>query len=304
MNSSNVLLGSIFIQECFPCLASMCAAGEYFRSTSFGDDIVIVAAYRTALCKARRGQFKDTLPDDILAPVLKVCYSLICLSLNCSHQDSEQTCSSGLQAVVDIVASIRAKNFQQALDCLLPMGITSENVAERYGVTRKEQDQAAVDSHRKAAAATASGRFKDEIVPVATKIVDPKTGDEKHKTVTVDDGIRASTTLADLAKLRPSFKRDGSTTVFQFGNGLLLLKGYSHAEEQGKVPRLLLDQTDLFWHELRISFENMHVPEYVIFAHKMQPKLFNDLFGVYSKIQLLEFRFGSQKNYLGFQSRD
>ncbi|KAL5714270.1 acetyl-CoA C-acyltransferase [Ranunculus cassubicifolius] len=327
--------------------ASMCAAGEYFRSTSFGDDIVIVAAYRAALCKARRGQFKDTLPDDLLAPVLKAVVETARLNPAevgdivvgtvlppGSQRASEcrmaafyaefpeivpirtvnRQCSSGLQAVADVAAFIRAdfydigigagvesmsvnpmswegspnpkeKNFQQALDCLLPMGITSENVAERYGVTRKEQDQAAVDSHRKAAAATASGRFKDEIVLVATKIVDPKTGDEKHITVTVDDGIRASTTLADLAKLRPAFKRDGSTTVFQFGNGLLLLKGYSHAEEQGKVPRLLLDQTDLFWHELRISFENMHVPDYVIFAHKMQPKLFNDLFGVYSKIR-------------------
>ncbi|KAL5702542.1 acetyl-CoA C-acyltransferase [Ranunculus cassubicifolius] len=284
--------------------ASMCAAGEYFRSASFGDDIVIVAAYRTALCKARRGQFKDTLADDLLAPVLKAVVETAKLNPAevgdivvgtvlppGSQRASEcrmaafyagfpetvpirtvnRQCSSGLQAVADVAASIRAgfydigigagvesmsvnpmswegspnpkaKNFQQALDCLIPMGITSENVAERYGVTRKEQDQAAVDSHRKAAAATASGRFKDEIVPVATKIVDPKTGDEKHITVTVDDGIRASTTLADLAKLRPAFKRDGSTTAGNSsqvtdGAGAVLLMKRSMAMEKG-IPIL------------------------------------------------------------------
>ncbi|XP_024168897.1 probable acetyl-CoA acetyltransferase [Rosa chinensis] len=58
-----------------------------------------------------------------------------------------------------------------------------------------------VDSHRKAVAATAAGRFKDEIIPVATKVVDPKSG---------DDGIR-NTTLSDLAKLKPLFKKDGTT---------------------------------------------------------------------------------------------
>ncbi|KAM5553735.1 acetyl-CoA acetyltransferase-like [Rosa sericea] len=69
-----------------------------------------------------------------------------------------------------------------------------------------------VDSHRKAVAATAAGRFKDEIIPVATKVVDPKSG---------DDGIR-NTTMSDLAKLKPLFKKDGTTTAegaLQNGNG-------------------------------------------------------------------------------------
>jgi acetyl-CoA acyltransferase 1 len=96
------------------------------------------------------------------------------------------------------------------------MGITSENVAHRFNVSREEQDQAAVDSHRKAASATASGKFKDEITPVKTKIVDPKTGDEKPITVSVDDGIRPNTTLSGLAKLKPVFKEDGTTTAGTF----------------------------------------------------------------------------------------
>ncbi|CAN6580083.1 unnamed protein product [Malus baccata var. baccata] len=175
-------------------------------------------------------------------------------------------CSSGLQAVADVAASIRAgfydigigaglesmsanpmawegsvnpkvKMFEQAQNCLLPMGITSENVAHRFGVSRKEQDQAAVDSHRKAAAATATGKFKDEIIPVATKIVDPKSGEEKPVTISVDDGIR-NTTLADLAKLKPVFKKDGSTTAgnssqVSDGAGAVLLMKRSVAEQKG-----------------------------------------------------------------------
>lgn len=53
---------------------------------------------------------------------------------------------------------------------MMPMGVTSENVAAKYGVDRKTQDTFAVHSHQKAAAARASGKFKDEIVPVHTKV--------------------------------------------------------------------------------------------------------------------------------------
>ncbi|PIA36163.1 hypothetical protein AQUCO_03400223v1 [Aquilegia coerulea] len=133
---------------------------------------------------------------------------------------------------------MQAQSFKQAQDCLLPMGVTSENVAHRFGVTRQEQDQAAVESHRKAAAATASGKFRDEIVPVVTKIVDPKTGEEKPITVSVDDGIRPNTTVADLAKLRAVFKKDGTTTAgnssqVSDGAGAVLLMKRSLAMQKG-----------------------------------------------------------------------
>jgi acetyl-CoA acyltransferase 1 len=118
------------------------------------------------------------------------------------------------------------------------MGITSENVAHRFNVSREEQDQAAVDSHRKAASATASGKFKDEITPVKTKIVDPKTGDEKPITVSVDDGIRPNTTLSGLAKLKPVFKEDGTTTAgnssqLSDGAGAVLLMRRNVAMQKG-----------------------------------------------------------------------
>ena len=275
--------------------ASVCAAGDsaaYQRTSAFGDDVVIVAAYRSPLCKSRRGGFKDTYPDDILAPVLKALIEKTKLNpaevgdivvgsvLGPGSQRASECrmaafyagfpetvpirvvnrqCSSGLQAVADVAAAIKAgfyeigigaglesmtanpmawegsvnpkvKTMAQAQDCLLPMGITSENVAHRFSITREEQDQAAVESHRKAAAATAAGKFKDEIIPIKTKIVDPKTGDEKPVTISVDDGIRPGTTLADLAKLKPVFKKDGSTTagtssqVSDGAGGVLLMK--------------------------------------------------------------------------------
>ncbi|KAL6194966.1 hypothetical protein ACLB2K_036041 [Fragaria x ananassa] len=282
--------------------ASVCAAGDsaaYARNHVFGDDVVIVAAYRTPLCKAKRGGFKDTYADDLLAPVLKAVVEKTNLNPKevgdivvgtvlapGSQRASEcrmaafyagfpetvpvrtvnRQCSSGLQAVADVAAAIRAgfydigigaglesmtanpmawegdvnpkvKIFEQAQNCLLPMGITSENVAHRFGVSRQEQDQAAVDSHRKAAAATATGRFKDEIIHVATKIVDPKSGDEKPVTISVDDGIR-NTTLADLAKLKPVFKKDGTTTAgnssqVSDGAGAVLLMKRSVADQKG-----------------------------------------------------------------------
>jgi acetyl-CoA acyltransferase 1 len=128
--------------------------------------------------------------------------------------------------------------FEQAQNCLLPMGITSENVAGRFGVSRKEQDEAAVESHRRAAAATASGKFKDEIIPVSTVIVDPKTGEEKSVTISVDDGIRPNATLSDLSKLNPVFKKDGTTTAgnssqVSDGAGAVLLMKRSVAMQKG-----------------------------------------------------------------------
>ena len=64
-----------------------------------------------------------------------------------------------------------------ARSCLLPMGITSENVAAKYGVSRAAQDALAAESHARAAAARKAGRFRDEIVPVRTRVKDDKTGE-------------------------------------------------------------------------------------------------------------------------------
>ncbi|ONI26093.1 hypothetical protein PRUPE_1G003300 [Prunus persica] len=249
--------------------ASACVAGDsaaYARKNVFGDDVVIVAAYRTPICKAKRGGFKDTHADDLLAPVLKAVIEKSNLNPSevgdivvgtvlapGSQRASECRMAAFYAGFPGIGAGLesmtanpmawegsvnpKVKIFEQAQNCLLPMGVTSENVAHRFGVSRQEQDQAAVDSHRKAAAATATGKFKDEIIPVATKIVDPKSGEEKPVTISVDDGIR-NTTLADLAKLKPVFKKDGSTTAgnssqVSDGAGAVLLMKRSIAERKG-----------------------------------------------------------------------
>ncbi|XP_040002235.1 3-ketoacyl-CoA thiolase, peroxisomal isoform X1 [Xiphias gladius] len=150
-------------------------------------------------------------------------------------------CSSGLQALFNIAGAIRSKSIDlglacgvesmslrsmgdpgdlsprlvdddKARDCVIPMGITSENVAERFGVSREKQDAFALGSQQKAARAQRMGLFDQEIVPVATKLVDDE-GKEREVTVRRDDGIRPGTTLAGLSKLRPAFKPDGSTTA-------------------------------------------------------------------------------------------
>ena len=116
------------------------------------------------------------------------------------------------------------------------MGATAENVAERYGVSREDQDAFAVESHRRAADAMDSGRFDEEIVPVA---VPQRKGDPV--TVHSDEGIRPDTTLEKLATLKPAFREGGTITA---GNASQLNDGAScvvvcspdRARELGREP--------------------------------------------------------------------
>lgn len=88
------------------------------------------------------------------------------------------------------------------------MGITAENLAEKYGITREEQDAFAAASQQKAQAAIESGRFADEIVPV---VIPQKKGDPV--VFQRDEHPRFGTTVETLAKLRPAFKKDGTVTA-------------------------------------------------------------------------------------------
>ncbi len=87
------------------------------------------------------------------------------------------------------------------------MGITAENVAAKWGVTRQEQDELAVQSQQRAAAAIAAGYFKEQILPIESKV--------RGKTVVfdTDEHVKGDTTVEKLAKLRPVFKGDGSVTA-------------------------------------------------------------------------------------------
>jgi len=150
-----------------------------------------------------------------------------------SLQTVNRQCASGLQAVANIANSIKSgeitigigagvesmsqfpmhkmklpensvnwhvmQRHKSAMDCLIPMGITSDTVAGKFGLERHDLDAFAAQSHQKAAKAQAAGKFDAEIVPV--------------RNITRDDGIRAQTTPAVLAKLKPVFTPNGSTTA-------------------------------------------------------------------------------------------
>lgn len=94
------------------------------------------------------------------------------------------------------------------------MGITAENVAEKYGITREMQDEFAVASQSKAEAAIKGGKFKDEIVPV---VIHGKKGDTVFDT---DEYPKFGTTIEKVAKLKPAFKRDGGTVTAANASGI------------------------------------------------------------------------------------
>lgn len=115
------------------------------------------------------------------------------------------------------------------------MGITAENVADEYGVTREDMDQYALLSQQRAAAAIDAGRFKEEIIPVA---VSSKKGDTVYDT---DEYPRRNTTLKTLAKLKPSFKEGGRVTAGN-SSGMndaaagVVLMDREYAEKHGIQP--------------------------------------------------------------------
>ena len=87
------------------------------------------------------------------------------------------------------------------------MGITAENLAVKWKITREEQDALAVESHRRAAAAIAEGRFKSQIVPIV------KQTRKGEVTFDTDEHVKPATTLEALAKMKPAFKKDGTVTA-------------------------------------------------------------------------------------------
>ena len=115
------------------------------------------------------------------------------------------------------------------------MGTTAENVAQKWQITREQQDQFAAASQQKAAAAQAAGRFKDEIVPVTVKT---RKGDV---VVDTDEYIKAGTTAESLAKLRPAFSKDGTITAgnasgLNDGAAVTVLMTAAEAKRRGLNP--------------------------------------------------------------------
>ncbi len=120
-------------------------------------------------------------------------------------------------------------------------GVTAENVAEKYNVSREEQDEFALESHRRACMAIKEGKFKDEILPVELK--------DRKGNVTIfdtDEGPRDGQTIEKLAKLKPCFVKDGTVTAgnsssLNDGAAAVVVMAKDKAEELGVVPKLKIE---------------------------------------------------------------
>lgn len=183
-------------------------------------------------------------------------------------------CSSGIQSIAHAAAAISAGYYEVAIAggtesmTMVPtlsgglkyspnphlardhpqaytnMGLTAENVSEKYGVNREDQDVFSYGSHRKAIAALEAGHFNEQIVPVAVKVVEPGVNgkaQEKEFIFTRDEGPRADTSLEALAKLRPVFKDGGTVTAgnsSQMSDGAagVIIMSRARAETLGITP--------------------------------------------------------------------
>jgi acetyl-CoA C-acetyltransferase len=132
--------------------------------------------------------------------------------------------------VIDAMVGALSDPFD---DC--HMGVTAENVAEKWGITRQAQDELALQSHLRASAAIAAGYFKEQILPIESRV--------KGQTVVFesDEHVKADTTLEKLAKLRPAFKGDGTVTagnasgINDAAAAVVLMEG-SLAQQRGLHP--------------------------------------------------------------------
>lgn len=243
-------------------------------------NVYIVDVLRTPVGKAPRGVFKHTLPDDLLAHLIKNIMinnssiekqELGDVVIGCAMPEAEQGmnvariaslladlpqsvpamtinrfCSSGVQSIATAALSIRTGEMHLALAggvesmSMVPlggnkytanpalfnnedvaiaygMGITAENVAKRWGITREQQDAFAASSHQKAVAAQLRGDFKAEICPIeiTTRQADliNDTTVEKKKWITQDEGPRADTSYELISKLMPVFAARGTVTA-------------------------------------------------------------------------------------------
>ena len=179
-------------------------------------------------------------------------------------------CSSGLKAVQDIADQIGCGSIdiglavgaesmsagggspgkpfhpdilkaQEAVDCMQPMGQTSENVGKDFNISRESQDRYAAESFQRAERAQKAGWFADEIVPITTEIKDPKTGEVKEVTLTKDEGPRWGTTFESLQKVRPAFPQFGDKSTG--GNSSQVTDGGTFDLISPSLPILILALT-------------------------------------------------------------
>jgi acetyl-CoA acyltransferase len=140
--------------------------------------------------------------------------------------------------------SINPKLIDTCPDVYMPMGMTAENVAQKFQIAREDQDKFAYESHQKAVKAIKEGKFKSQIVPLLTKIKVPDAEGnmvEKDVVFDTDECPRADTSLEKLATLRPSFATDGSVTPgnsspLNDGASMTMVMSSDAAKKKGLKP--------------------------------------------------------------------
>jgi len=236
----------------------------------------VVAGFRSAVGKSKKGGFRFTRPDDLAADVIKHLVnsvegldpkriddlivgnaipeaeqgmqmgrmiSLLALPLEVPGLIVNRYCGSGIETISMATAKIRSGmadciiaggtesmslvpmlGYKTALnwriaesnpEYYLSMGITAEEIAKDYDITREQADEFSYNSHQKAIAAIKGGKFKDEIVPIEVEETYVDGGKKKTRkfTVDTDEGPRADTSKEVLAKLRPAFRMGGMVTA-------------------------------------------------------------------------------------------
>lgn len=239
-------------------------------------DAYIVAGYRTAVGKSKKGGFRFTRPDDLAADVIKHLVKSVPefdakrvddLIVGCAIPEAEQGmqmgrmisllslpmevpgfivnryCGSGVEAIALASAKVNAGmadcviaggaesmsmvpmlGYKTALnwkiadehpEYYLSMGLTAEEVAKEYDITREQADAFSYQSHMRAIDAIKNGRFKDDIVPVTVDETYLQDGVKKQRSYVVDtdEGPRAETSVDVLGRLRPAFKMGGQVTA-------------------------------------------------------------------------------------------
>ena len=203
------------------------------------------------------------------AVVTRVSQVLANIPIETPYMTTNTLAGSGLQAVINISNAIIARDIdigiaigcdmmsiddmhsflaqtilseealenEKILNGSIPMAFTAENIAEKFQITRFEQDKFAYESHKKSAIAQKNGWFNDEIVPIQTKIKD-KSGNLKDIIVNQDECIRPETTMETLGKLKVITKEEGTITAGNScqesdGAGGVLLASRSFAKKHG-----------------------------------------------------------------------
>jgi acetyl-CoA acetyltransferase family protein len=167
------------------------------------------------------------------------------------NEGAEAVIGGGLESITMMQSDFNKKNLfnpwlmDHKKEIYMPMGMTAEVVAERYKVAREKQDELALASQQRIAAAQKSGKFNDEIVPmtVTMEVTDKATGEKTRKQVTVnrDECNRPDTTLEGLAKLPAAFKEGGSVTAgnssqFSDGASVNVIMSADRAKALGIAP--------------------------------------------------------------------